>query len=476
MNKNMPPILNGLSKYKDENILRFHMPGHYGKSNFAELDYLCENILNFDVTEVEGTDNLNDPQEMILESLEYISQLYKSKKSYILLNGSTSGIHVAIDTLVENGAHVITARNCHKSIHNILEHKNVNIHYVYPKIDSDFCVDSHIEYEDLVKAVTSAKNKAIDIQAVILTYPNYFGRTYNLKKISDFLKSENIFLIVDEAHGAHFTFNENLPKTSIELGATVSVQSAHKTLPAFTQTAMLHLGNDFPQSKLELLESKIQFFQTTSPSYILMASCETAVYIMDKYGVENLNKIKQYVENMKNKLSECPYIKIYESKNNDLLQDFCKFGINTPIPGEKLSHILRKKYKIQAEMAIGFNVLFMIGITHTEKDLERLENSILDIIKNNENLFEPNFKLNLNNLFPKAESVTSSKLYKNKKIDKNNIIVKKIKDIDNDICAEKIIPYPPGIPLILPYEIINNDIKIALEYHKFSEIKCFDIS
>lgn len=475
MNKNLPPILNGLSNYRDENILRFHMPGHYGKSDFPELSYLCENILNFDVTEVYGTDNLNEPKEMILESLEYISKLYKSKKSYILVNGSTSGIHIAIDTLVDDNAHVITARNCHKSVHNILENKNINIHYIYPKIDLDFCIDSHIEYEDLVETVTCAKNKAIDIQAVILTYPNYFGRTYNLKKISDFLKSENIFLIIDEAHGAHFTFNEALPKTSIELGATISVQSAHKTLPAFTQTAMLHLGNDFPKSKLELLENKIQFFQTTSPSYILMASCETAVYIMDKYGVERLNKIKQSVENLKNKLNSYSDISIYESNDPNLLQDFCKFAINTPIPGDIFSDILRKKYKIQAEMTIGFNVLFMIGITHTEKDLERLGNSIIDIIKNNKNLFESNFKLNLNNLFPKTESVAFHKLYKNKKIDENNIIIKKIKDLDNDICAEKIIPYPPGIPLLLPYEIINNDMKIALEYHEFSEIKCFNI-
>lgn len=476
MNKNLPPILNGLSKYRDENILRFHMPGHYGKSNFAELDYLCENILNFDVTEVEGTDNLNEPKEMILKSLEYIRKLYKSKKSYILVNGSTSGIHIAIDTLVENNSHVITARNCHKSVHNILEYKNVNIHYVYPKIDPDFCVDSHIEYEDLVDAVLSAKNKSFDIQAVILTYPNYFGRTYNLKKISDFLKNENIFLIIDEAHGAHFTFNENLPKTSIELGATISIQSTHKTLPALTQSALLHLGNNFPESKLEFLESKIQFFQTTSPSYIIMASCETAVYIMDKYGIDRLNKIKQYVENLKNKLSSSSDINIYSSNDPDLLQDFCKFAINTPIPGDKFSDILRKKYKIQAEMTIGFNVLFMIGITHTSKDLEYLGDSILDIIKNNKNLFESDFKLNLNNLFPKSENVVLSKLYQNEKIYENNIIIKKIEDIDNDICAEKIIPYPPGIPLLLPYEIINNDLKVALKYHKFSEIKCFDIS
>ncbi len=476
MNIELAPILKGLTKYKHENVIRFHMPGHYGKNDFPELSYLCDNILSFDVTEVDGTDNLNDPKEMILESLEYIKSIYNTKKSYILVNGSTSGIHIAIDTLIDDNAHIITARNCHKSVHNILERKNTYIHYVYPEIDADFCIDSHIDSKTLFDMIHSAENKSIKIQAVILTYPNYFGRTFDLKEISEFLEAKNIYLIIDEAHGAHFPFHKNLPSSAISQGATIAIQSAHKTLPALTQCAMLHIGNNFPKDKIVKLEEKIKFFQTTSPSYILMASCETAVNIMDKYASSRLEMLLNWIENLKAKLSAFSEIKIYGSLNpNHNLQDFCKFGINTPIPGELFSKILREKYHIQAEMSIGYNVLFMFGISHKESDLIYLGDSIIDIIKNNKALFEDNFKLNLNTLYPKTENKKIYFLSKINNINNLRIIVKKIKDIDNDICAEQIIPYPPGIPLLMPYEIINDDIKKVLEYHKFSEIKCFSI-
>lgn len=477
MNIELAPILKGLTQYKNENVIRFHMPGHYGKNDFPELSYLCENILAFDVTEVEGTDNLNDPKEMILESLEYIQNIYNTKKSYILVNGSTSGIHIAIDTLVDDNAHIITARNCHKSVHNILERKNTNIHYVYPEIDSDFCTDSHIDSKTLFDMINSAEKNSIKIQAVILTYPNYFGRTYDLKEISEFLEAKNIYLIIDEAHGAHFPFHKKLPYSAISQGATIAIQSAHKTLPALTQCAMLHLGNNFPPDRLSKLEETIKFFQTTSPSYIFMASCETAVNIMDKYGSYRLDTLFNWIESLKSKLSAFSEIKIYGGLNSNYdSQDFCKFGIRTPIRGDLFSKILREQYHIQAEMSIGHNILFMFGLSHKESDLIYLGDAIIDILKNNKALFEDDFKLSLNTLYPKTQNIKSYFLSKINFKDTLRIITKKIEDVDNDVCAEQIVPYPPGIPLLMPYEIINDDIKTALKYHKFSEIKCFSIS
>lgn len=477
MQTSLSPIVKGLTDYKNENITRFHMPGHYGKHDFPELKYLCDNILEFDVTEVEGTDNLNEPTGIILDSLNYIKDTYNSKKSYILVNGSTSGIHIAIDTLVDDGAHVITARNCHKSVYNILDRKNTFIHYIYPKIDETFCIDSHIEYEDLIELLNSMEQASIKIQAVILTYPNYFGRAYNLKKISELLLKKNIYLIIDEAHGAHFPFHDSLPKSSLSQGSTICIQSAHKTLPSLTQTSMLHLGDSFPDSKIKLLEDKIQFFQTTSPSYIFTASCEIAVHIMNTYGHSRLENLKEWTYKFNKELSDIPEVNIFEniSNNPDICHDFCKIGINTPIPGNILTTILRNTYKIQAEMSIGFNVLFMVGISHTENDLLYLKNSIIDILKNNKHLFQSNFKLNLNNLYPKTKNIFSLNLFKINEKPIFDIITKKIDDIDNDICAERVIPYPPGIPLLLPYEIINDNIKQILKYYKFSEIQCFSI-
>lgn len=477
MNNELSPIMRGLYDYKNEQILRFHMPGHYGKASFCELKHLSDNLFNFDVTEVDGTDNLNCPKEMILESLNKLSHIYQSKQSFILVNGSTSGIHIAIDTLVEDGAHVITARNCHKSVYNILEKKNVNIDYIYPVIDSDFYTDSHIDSAELINMVDNiCDSESDDISAVILTCPNYFGRTFDLRVISQYLKQKNIYLIIDEAHGAHFQFSEYLPESAISQGATVSIQSAHKTLPALTQSAMLHLGQSFPDSKLKKLQDNINFYQTSSPSYILMASCETAVDIMNKYAKACLNDIKNWITNAKLKLISNSDIKIYGCEhNNSVSEDFCKLALKTPLSGEVLSQILRKEYKIQCEMTMGFNILFMIGITHTQEDINYLTDSILDILKNNKHLYSYDFNSHCKNPYPKTINKKNGFLSKIKINETISIITKKIEDIDEDLSAEQIVPYPPGIPLLMPYEIINKDIKNALKYHKFSEIKCFNI-
>ncbi|MGB5824346.1 MAG: hypothetical protein WBH44_09705 [Proteocatella sp.] len=473
MNNIQSPIIQGLSSYRDENILRFHMPGHYGKSSFPELNYLCDNLFSFDVTEVDGTDNLNHPQEMILDSLNKLSSIYQSKQSFILVNGSTSGIHIAIDTLVDDGGCVIAARNCHKSVYNILDKKNVCINYIYPVIDDEFYTDSHINYNELINMIDDICNSnSTPVSAVILTCPNYFGRTFELEPISRYLQQKNIYLIIDEAHGAHFPFSPYLPKSAISQGATIAIQSAHKTLPALTQTAMMHLGENFPDSKLQKLKNNINFYQTTSPSYILMASCETAVDIMNKYGTEGLNNIKIWIDKAKLKLTSNPDIKIYD---NSISQDFCKLAIKTPILGADLSKILRKEYKIQCEMTMGLNILFMIGLTHTENDINYLVNSIIDALKNNRHLYCPDLNYYCKNPYPKTVSCKKPFLTKTGSMKKTSIITKIIQDVNGDICAEQIVPYPPGVPLLMPYEIINKDMKIALEYHKFSEIKCFMI-
>lgn len=468
------PILNGLSDYRDEKILRFHMPGHYGRASFPELEYLAENIYEFDVTEVDGTDNLNDPNGIILDSLRQISRTYGSKQSFVLVNGSTSGLHIAIDTLVDEGTHVIAARNCHKSVHSILDRKNANVHYIYPEIDPVFHNDSHIDSEKLFNLIEELKGRGIDdISAVILTCPNYFGRSFRLKAIADYLKSKNIYLIVDEAHGAHFEFSSSLPESAVSQGALISVQSAHKTLPALTQVSMLHLGHNFPDSRMERLRKNISFYQTSSPSYIFMASCEAAVSIMSRYGPDRLSDLKSWIEDAKQALSANPYVRVYSDYAAGMPQDFCKLALKTPIKGEVLSAILRKNYHIQCEMAAGFNILFMAGLTHTKADIVALTEAVEDSLKNNNHLFDDDFEAEFRSMYPETESLKNIILNNNKNIEDLLVITKNISDLDDDISAEEIIPYPPGIPLLMKYEKINKNMVKALKYHEYSEIKCY---
>ena len=238
---------------------------------------------------------------------------------------------------------------------------------------------------------------------------------------------------------------------------------------------MLHLGNNFPDSRMEILKKNISFYQTSSPSYLFMASCEAAVSIMSRYGPERLSELKSWIEEAKQALSANPYVRIYSEDAAGMPQDFCKIALKTPIKGEVLSAILRKNYHIQCEMAAGFNILFMAGLTHTKADIMALAEAVEDSLKNNNHLFDADFESDFRSLYPETESLKSVILNKIETDCDLLIINKNISDLDDDISAEEIIPYPPGIPLLMKYEKINKDMVKVLKYHEYSEIKCYII-
>ncbi len=461
MNKNSTPILDGLMKYKEEKIYRFHMPGHYGKL-LAPYQILVDNLFALDATEVPGLDNLAEPEGMIRESLENLAQIYGAQKSYLLVNGSTSGIHIAIDALVPDGAMILVARNAHKSIHNIARRKNLEVNYLFPELDPVFGVDSHMELEEVVRAVSMIEKQveqhveqmacekeaaAVGIErldnmqsaeaqnnmgehqsvvwqnpiaAVVLTYPNYYGRAYDLPAIYRYLKSKNILLIVDSAHGASFEFSEELPISAVHC-SDVCVHSLHKTLPAFTQVSAFHLGHDFPEDKIAAVEEYLKFYLTTSPSYLFILSAELAVHIMNTDGREKLAELRENAAQIRKILAAHLLIDVYgeevehaysdnngsgenrsDRKNtmdsdlnvgeridsdssiwneNRIVNDFGKLLIQTPFAGEELSSLLRKKYRIQCEMTLGNTILFMLGMVHEKEELDYLANSIIKAVE-----------------------------------------------------------------------------------------------
>ncbi len=280
-------IFDEIQKYIDDDILRFHMPGHYAK-NFKEYKTLGKNLLKYDVTEIPGMDNLQDSNGVIKKSMEQLAKVFGAKQSFYLVNGSTSGIHIAVDTLLSDGGKVFVARNSHKSVKNIIQKKSAEVKYIYPEIDETFGLDSHMELGGIVKAV----EKYGKPDAVVLTYPNYYGRCYDLESIYNYLHSQDIPLIVDSAHGASFGFSDELPKSAVQF-SDICIHSLHKTLPALTQVSVLHIGKNFSEQKLETLKKNMEFYLTTSPSYIFMISAEISVKIMQNIGEENLKKNKK---------------------------------------------------------------------------------------------------------------------------------------------------------------------------------------
>lgn len=468
MNKKTAPLLAGLQNYIEEEVLRFHMPGHFGMQP-PEYEDFQKHLFGLDVTEVEGTDNLAEPEGIIRDSLDRIGRIYGAKKSFFLVNGSTSGLHIAIDSLVPDEGRVLVARNAHKSIHHILKKKNITPRYLYPEIDEDFQVDAQISLEELESTDLSG------LDAVILTCPNYYGRAYDLEAIHRLLQEKNIPLLVDAAHGAHFEFSKDLPPSAVR-HSDVCIMSLHKTMPAFTQCSLLHLGHYLPEHLVGNIEENLRIYQTSSPSYLLMGSAELSVAIMDQRGRQELERIQKLSEAAKEKLRQNPKIRVYES------DDFCKIFIQTPLEGETLAKILRKDYKIQGEMTLGRGILFMLGIGHTEQQIDRLVQSLSDALKNHlpeDSERNPSLELKAS-MFPRLEAIPMARqkaLKAQKYIPGHQQWVRELETEKalGQIVAEDIIPYPPGIPIIKEFEILNEAAIQTLKKFGYAAVKCYDL-
>ena len=469
MNKLHTPLLDGLLAYIDEKNLRFHMPGHYGKMP-KEMKVLQEKLFELDLTEVEGTDNLADPKGIIRDSQESLSKIYGSQKSYYLVNGSTSGIHIAIDSLVPDGGTVLVARNSHKSVGHIIRKKNIRPVYLYPEMDQEFAIEGHIKLEEIQAHIQG--NPSTKPDGVILTYPTYYGGTLDIQAIYAYLKAEGIPLIVDAAHGAHFVFSKDLPDSATAF-SDISIMSLHKTIPAFTQSSIIHAGRNLPKHLLENLEENMRIYQTSSPSYLLMTSSEISVALMEKRGAEMLSKVKKLWTMAKEELEKSPDIQVYNS------DDFCKLFVKTPMDGEKLSEILRKDYQIQCEMSMGKGVLFMLGITHEREDIHQLTKAVKEILCKNKALFTIANK-EVTNLFPRLktldqkiqEKIRSQRYKAYKEVE---IIGLSLDMAEGMVAAEDITPYPPGIPIIMEFEIIDQGAIELLKKFNYNKINCYEI-
>ena len=437
-------IIDSLKKIVDENIISFHMPGHKKGNIYKRLGYedVVKNLYTFDTTEIPGTDNLHCPEDCINESLMRASKAFKSDKSFYLINGSTCGIEAAIMAAVSLGEKIILNRDCHQSAINACIIGDINPVYIKPSVNKDSNTLSGVSFSDVKNVIDSN----LDSKAVFLTYPTYFGDTFDLKTICDYAHEKDMTVIVDEAHGAHLGLSNKLPHTALSQGADIVIQSTHKTLPAFTQSSMLHVNGN--RVDLNKLSNMLRITESSSPSYLLMASLDLAVDIYIKHGVDLMEELLTNIDEFKNKMKELKNIKIDKSK------DLTKIFLNTKklgITGHKLEEILRKEYKIQVELSNYYGVLLITTIGNTREDFIKLEKALLEIDKNyykSENILnEIDYPIEI----PKKILTPRQAFYMNKK----NV---KIEDSIGRISGEYIIPYPPGVSLVSPGEKITREV------------------
>lgn len=437
------PIIDSLRKIVDNNIISFHMPGHKKGAIYKMLGYedILENLYKLDTTEIPGTDNLHSPEECIKESLKRASEVFKSDKTFYLVNGSTCGIEAAIMASVNPKEKIILNRDCHQSAINSCIIGDIDPIYVNPSINKDSNTLSGVSFNDVKRVIDSN----LDAKAVFLTYPTYFGDVFDLKSICSYAHEKGMTVIIDEAHGAHLGLSEKLPETALSQGADIVIQSTHKTLPSFTQSSMIHIkGNRIDTNKLT---NMLRITESSSPSYLLMASLDIAVDIYEKNGFDLMDKLLSNIDEFKSELYKLKNIKVDESK------DYTKIFLNTKklgITGHELENILRENYNIQVELSNYYGVLLIATIGNTKDEFLKLKDVLFEIdkiYKKESHLKSVSYPIKL----PKKILTPREAFYMNKK----NV---KIENSIGKISGEYIIPYPPGVSLVSPGEEITKEV------------------
>ena len=448
-----------LEKYYKEDYLPMHMPGH--KRN---VELLGEKLpYKIDITEIDGFDDLHHAEGLIKDIENKAKKIYGSKKSFLLVNGSTCGILAGIRSVVNFGDKVLVARNSHKSVYNAIELNGLNPIYILPKIGEDG-IDRNIDIVEVEEKLKENK----DIKLVIITSPTYEGVISRIKDISNIAHKYDVPVLVDEAHGAHLKFMERIKdKEAINCSADIVVQSLHKTLPALTGTALLHIRGNLV--KEENVARELSIFETSSPSYILMSSIEECLEIIEKRGKELFEEYQNNLKYFYNKSKNLKNLKILgnEIENKDYY-DFGKIVIKTNetnITGKELADILRNDYKIELEMSSINYALAMTSICDGKENFKRLLYALIDIDNKLEKKYKKKEKLDITLQLPKKElSILET-------IKNTNSEFKTYKETEGRISKEYIWVYPPGIPLITPGEVISKELIKRIEEFRKANIE-----
>lgn len=462
----MTPLIDGLKKYINEKNIRFHMPGHKAKD---ELKSLANLIPAIDVTEVRGVDNLHNANSIIARSQENAARVFKAKHTFYSVNGTTGGIYASVNSQTSPGDKVLISRDSHKSVYQSLVLGGLSCDYIYPKYDDENNMLIGIDPEEVREKL---KND-ISIKVVVINYPSYYGVCSDVGKIVSVVREFGRILIVDEAHGSHLSFHKSLPNSSLELGADIVVQSTHKTLPAFTQSSMVHVGTE--NVDIEKLKLNMSIFQTTSPSYILLSSIDYAVDYMERFGYKRLHKVIKKIDQITIDLNKLKRVKIYngkDTKNEPYDFDTTKFLFRIEgITGTRLERILRDDYKIQVELSDHYYCLALITALDDIDDLEKLKIVIIDISKKDEYIDEEfeEKNLDLRNIMPKIILEPHKAFYSDK-------ISVQLKKSIGEVSGEFIIPYPPGIPILTPGEEITKEIVDYIECLKRENIEILGLT
>ena len=440
---NSENLYDRLIEYSDSRAYPFHMPGHKRQMMFMENPY------RFDLTEIDGFDNLHEADGLLKREQERAAALYHSEETHFMVNGSTGGILSAIGGTVRRGDRVLVARNCHTSVYHALELNGLRPVYVWPELTGRPEAGSRALkggpgiYRGLTrKQVENVLEKYSDIRAVIFTSPTYEGLLSDVRGICEAAHLRGIPCIVDEAHGAHLRWI-GLPD-AVSCGADVVIQSLHKTMPALTQTALIHMNG--PLVNRARIRKMLATYQTSSPSYILMASISQCMTWLEQEGSERFDRYKQQVQRFRKHLENMKHLYLYTPGE---AFDWGKLVVCTDMAdfdGRRLYDRLRKDFGLQMEMASASYVLAMTTVGDSFDGLQRLAEALemmdaglsqAPVREVWEILPEPERRMEID---AAVEQPTEEAA---------------LAEAAGRVMGDYLYLYPPGIPILVPGEVIQ---------------------
>ncbi len=460
LDRDKTPLLDALKKYATSNHAAFYTPGHKrGQGISPELiDCFGAEVFKVDVPELPEIGSLFDSQGVIQSAQEYAAKTFGAERTYFLVNGSTCGIVAAILATCGTGDKIILPRNVHKSAIAGLILSGATPIFINPEYDPVIDIAHSIS----LKSVEAALKQHCDVKAVMIVYPTYFGVCGDVEKIARLTHSYNIPLLVDEAHGAHFAFHPDFPTPAIKTGADISIQSIHKTLGALTQASMLHVQGD--RINIDRLTKSLELVQSSSPSNLLLASLDAARQQMARDGKQLMSHTLELAESARNQISQIPGLAVLEIIHPTpgfVALDKTRITVNVSrlgLTGFAADEIL-VDYDVIAELPSLQNLTFIISLGNTHADIEKLVQALKTLATKHKQVFETK---SAKPVTGRASAIAPFNLESMLALaprqafyaDTETLPIEQTRD---RICAELVCPYPPGIPVLIPGEIVTNE-------------------
>ncbi|MBR0085328.1 MAG: aminotransferase class I/II-fold pyridoxal phosphate-dependent enzyme, partial [Lachnospiraceae bacterium] len=426
-----------LTEYGKSDYYPFHMPGHKRNKEFLK-------IAQTDITEVEGFDDLHSPHGILRGYMERAAKVFGAQETYFLVNGSTGGLLAGIGAATKGAGKVVMARGCHRSVYNAVIINKLTPVYIYPEIDQRY---------GFYKGVTAAQVRAVldendegDVSAVAITSPTYDGIVSDVKGIAEVCHERDIPLIVDEAHGAHFAFSNEFPVSAVKY-ADIVVNSTHKTLNSLTQTALLHARGKLIDRKF--LHYALTCYQSSSPSYILMASLDSCVRFAARSKARFTEFALKAAEIRKRINNNCKHLYIVD---NDDVSRFVIADREGRSVGTYVYRRLYEDYHLQLEMFMPFYATAILTVFDTDEGLKRLEDAVCELDKRIES--EGLSEMEPVKYFPKRTSPGIIMTPYEAGVKPWHYVP--LEESEGLVAADYIYLYPPGSPIIVPGERMDS--------------------